>query len=94
MCFTQALEPYRELGDSPGYFKHDHNTCYDFALTELPTVLCLFAAMLSTHPAAVFLSFFLFLLLTHSVHATNWVVASGILLAKLRLDAVLSREEE
>ena len=57
MCFIQALEPCRELGDSPGYFKHDHNTCYDFALTELPTVLCLFAAMLSTHPAAVFLSF-------------------------------------
>ena len=35
MCFLQALEPCRELGDSPGYFKHDHNAHHDLALTEL-----------------------------------------------------------
>ena len=80
------LEPYRELGDSPEYFKHDHNTWYDLALTELPAVLCLVVAILSVSAITVFLYLYI-----HSVHATFWWQWLVTLLVNFVLPLCLNR---
>ena len=75
MCFPQALEPYRELGDSPGYLKHDHNAHHDLALTEIPAISLPVSSLPLFHSL-----FYPISLYSLSPRYLSVVVASGIIL--------------